>query len=304
MPYILIIPGLIILFFIWSYIEHKILVVSEYTVQSEAVGKDLCGLTFAVVADLHNASFGKNGAGLVEKILAQKPEFVIIAGDMINKRKHCYPAKALDFIREISEHYPVYYALGNHEQYFEELKDIIYDDDFIQDEKNARLVRFYEEWVAYKDELKKLGVYLLDNCSIELMYKESRLAITGLSLGSGYYDRKNRQRPDKDTIASLAGNRSREGFQILIAHNPLFFPEYVSWGADLVLSGHMHGGLVRLPIIGGIISPLFRLFPKYDAGLFNENGHFMIISRGLGSHSNMPRFLNPPELVTVKLLGR
>jgi predicted MPP superfamily phosphohydrolase len=81
----------------------------------------------------------------------------------------------------------------------------------------------------------------------------------------------------------------------------MYFKEYIGWRADLVLSGHVHGGLVRLPFIGGVISPQVRLFPKYDAGLFSEQGYNMVVSRGLGTHSYMPRFFNPPQLLVIKI---
>lgn len=303
MTYIWVLLSLIIIFVLWSYFEQKILVISKYTVHSELIGRDINGLSFVVVSDLHNTSFGKNNKRLIKKILEQKPEFVIIAGDMINKKKRCYPGKAFDFIERISEFYPVYYAFGNHEQYFEELKNIINDAESSEN-RNKNYVHLYEEWNAYKKELKKLGVHLLDNSGIELHYRDSKLTITGLSVNSDFFDRKNLQKPDKDEICSLIGSRSREGYHILIAHNPLYFKEYVAWGADLVISGHMHGGLIRLPFLGGVISPQIKLFPKYDAGQHAENNCCMVISRGLGSHSFMPRFLNPPELVQVVLLNK
>ncbi|MDI9509764.1 MAG: hypothetical protein QM217_08140, partial [Bacillota bacterium] len=81
----------------------------------------------------------------------------------------------------------------------------------------------------------------------------------------------------------------------------VYFKSYISWGADLVLSGHIHGGLIRIPFIGGLISPQIKLFPKYDGGLYVENDQYMVVSRGLGSHSFMPRILNPPEIILVSL---
>lgn len=77
---------------------------------------------------------------------------------------------------------------------------------------------------------------------------------------------------------------------MLLAHNPMFFSVYKEWGADLTFSGHLHGGYIRIPGIGGVISPQFQLFPKYDRGIFEEEGHTLCVSAGLGDHTISPRF--------------
>jgi hypothetical protein len=92
-----------------------------------------------------------------------------------------------------------------------------------------------------------------------------------------------------------------EEFSILIAHNPDYFDDYARWGADLTLSGHIHGGLVRLPFLGGVLSPKLKLFPKYDYGYFETGGKRMIITGGLGAHNPKIRINNPPELVIVTM---
>jgi len=102
-------------------------------------------------------------------------------------------------------------------------------------------------------------------------------------------------------LERLLGKKEDNIFQLLIAHNPIYFKEYINWGADLTISGHLHGGLVRLPFLRGMLSPQVKFFPRYDAGRFEENGKEMIVSRGLGSHSIMFRLFNPPELVYIRL---
>ena len=100
----------------------------------------------------------------------------------------------------------------------------------------------------------------------------------------------------------LVGKANRDRFQILLAHNPVYFEEYARWGADLVLSGHVHGGIVRLPFLGGVISPAFTLFPKYDGGKFERGDSTMLLGRGLGTHTLPVRMWNPGEIVLVTLL--
>ena len=93
----------------------------------------------------------------------------------------------------------------------------------------------------------------------------------------------------------------RSKCNILIAHNPDYFEEYAKWGADLVLSGHVHGGIMRLPFLGGVIAPSYKLFPKYDGGVFHIGKSTMLLGRGMGSHTIPFRFFNPGELYEVTL---
>jgi len=89
----------------------------------------------------------------------------------------------------------------------------------------------------------------------------------------------------------------------LIAHDPDYFPKYADWGADLVLSGHVHGGMVRVPFWGkGVVSPNVRLFPKYDGGEFTIGKSRMLLSRGLGMHTIPIRLFNPGEILEVELM--
>lgn len=295
MTYIWIFTGLILILILWSFLEQKRIVTSRYIIDSQSLGTNNKVLSFVVLADLHNKRFGKNNHSLLKKILEQKPDFVIIAGDLITKRKPCYPGNAYNLIRDLSEHYPVYYAYGNHEQTFEDLEN--HKDEALY----KKHIGLSESWSIYKEKISQLGVYLLDNKSIMLYYKDTKLTITGLSIATDYYSKGKMLELNPEEITKKIGNRNREGFQLLIAHNPIYFNNYVQWGADLTLSGHVHGGLLRLPFIGGVISPQVKLFPKYDAGQFSKNNHHMIVSRGLGSHSFMPRFLNPPELIVITL---
>ena len=97
------------------------------------------------------------------------------------------------------------------------------------------------------------------------------------------------------------GKSERDKYQVLIAHNPLYFPEYAEWGADMTVSGHVHGGIIRLPLLGGVISPAIALFPKYDGGKYMRGDKAMILSRGLGTHTIHVRFNNPGEVSVIKV---
>lgn len=322
--------GLFMLLILWSRVELKFLTTTEYMISSEKLGSEFNDLKFVVLSDLHNHSLGKDNRKLIERIDSISPDFILIAGDMVTKRHFCIPSNAFTLLKILSKKYKIYYGYGNHEQYFEQLLDNIHDLNLKETEIIQRK-SLYSTWVEYKKRLRSLGIVFLDNNQITLTKadttvrnselksnrksKNSKLLISGLSLDMVYYLRtknKDGQAPlansaagksksVEETLTAALGKKDEDIFHILIAHNPIYFEEYVNWGADLTLSGHVHGGLVRLPFLGGLISPSVKLFPKYDAGKFTKDGKTMIISRGLGTHSNMPRFLNPPELIVVHL---
>ena len=102
-------------------------------------------------------------------------------------------------------------------------------------------------------------------------------------------------------IKERIGNRDPEAFQVLLAHNPSYMKEYLAWGADLILSGHLHGGMVRIPRIGGVIGPDFVLFPKYSGEMRRVGGQTVIVSKGLGTHTIHIRLFNPAEIVVLSL---
>lgn len=106
---------------------------------------------------------------------------------------------------------------------------------------------------------------------------------------------------ETEYLNRVLGNPEKKCFNLLIAHNPDYFDAYADWGADLTVSGHVHGGLMRLPFLGGVISPKLRLFPHYDGGRFEKDGKEMILSRGLGTHTLPIRIFNPGEMVVIRL---
>ena len=150
----------------------------------------------------------------------------------------------------------------------------------------------------YCQRLEKLGVRMMKN---ETMEFTDNILITGLDMDKRFYKRFHKNPMEETYLTNTLGEKKRNKFQILLAHNPDYFEEYSKWGADLVLSGHIHGGMVRIPFLGGVVSPAFRLFPPYDGGKFFLNDSCMILSRGLGLHTIPIRIFNPGELVVVEL---
>jgi predicted MPP superfamily phosphohydrolase len=287
--------GIILFIVLWAFLEQKLLITAKHTVTSRKLPKQLDNTGFVLLADLHNSTFGKNNQRLLRRIDAMGPDFIIMAGDMINKKDICYPSSAFTLVEQLSMKYPVYYAYGNHEQKLERIGREA-SSEWSQEQK-----RYYSTWVEFKNRLGKLNVIFLDNESTVFEHNASKLRITGVSLERAYFEFNSSKELTTIDLTNLVGESHEERYQILIAHNPVYFKAYADWGADLTLSGHLHGGLMRLPGIGGVISPQAKLFPKYDHGKHTHGEHHLVVSRGLGSHSIMPRLFNIPEIIYIKL---
>ena len=252
--------------------------VVKYNLSSSKIQKEH---RYVVVSDLHNKSYGKKNEYLIEKIHELNPEAILIAGDILTAKPERSYEVALDFIKNLAKDYPIYYGMGNHETRL-----------FLYPEVYGDMGERYEK------DLNEIAVSFMRNESRECA---DHIRITGLDMKREYYKRFKKNPMDSRYLAETLGSVCEDRFEILLAHNPDYFEEYAGWGADLVLSGHVHGGMMRLPVLGGVVSPAFKLFPKYDGGLFRIGKTSMILSRGLGMHTIPIRIFNPGELILLKL---
>ena len=235
-----------------------------------------------VLADLHNKRYGRNNEKLLAAIREQKPDFIFVAGDLLTAKPGSRLEPALQLLDELVKEYPVYYGNGNHE-YRMKLYPETYGD------MSER----------YGQALGEMGIEPMVNSHVVL--SEYGLAVYGLEIDREYYRRFRIQEMDGDYLRHILGQASGELYTVLLAHNPDYFPQYAAWGADLVISGHVHGGVVRVPILNrGIIAPSLRPFPKYDGGIFKEGRSTMVLSRGLGMHTIPLRLFNPAELWVIE----
>lgn len=280
MKYILLVIAAIAVFFIIVMIyDVNRFVTVTYRIASEKLKKSY---RFVMLSDLHNKQFGKENAKLLQAIRAQKPDGILIAGDMITAKTGQNMEATLHFVQKLAEEYPVFYGQGNHEYRMELYPDTY--GDMLKD---------------FSEGLQECGLELMKNCHTDL--PEYGIAVYGVSIERKYYQRFKTLPMDADYMKELLGAPKENCFNILLAHNPDYYPQYDDWGADLVLAGHVHGGLMRLPILGGVVSPAIRLFPKYDGGLFKGKNGKMILGRGLGTHTLPIRIFNPGELIVVEL---
>lgn len=267
----------IIILWVTIYDTNRFVVV-HHTFSDKRIKKSVRAV---VLTDLHNKCYGRNNELLLQKIREQKPDFILVGGDIPTAK----PGKSLDdaisFIRELAKDYPIYYANGNHEHRMK-----LYPE------------TYGDMWERYEAALKELKVYLLENERVEL--PETGLCIYGSEIERIYYKRFKTAMMDETYMESILGKKDTRYYNILLAHNPDYFPQYAAWGADLVLSGHVHGGMVRVPFWGkGVVSPKVCLFPKYDGGLFTQDKSVMLLGRGLGMHTIPVRTFNPGELIVV-----
>lgn len=261
-----------------SEYEKEQLSVERTVVESTKIGKD-CTLVF--LSDLHNHRFGEDNRRLLDAVDKINPDLVLVGGDMMISKGGADTSVSLALLQQLAKRCPVFYGNGNHENRMRR-ETSVYGDQ-------------YESYVC---SLKNLGIKVLENRT-ELFRGD--IAVTGIDLEPGCY---RKFRPDDlnvEEIEKKVGKASLERFQILLCHSPLYFYACRNWGADLTLSGHFHGGTIRIPGLGGVMTPQYQFFLPWCAGEFMENGKYMIVSRGLGTHSINIRLNNKPQLVVVDL---
>lgn len=270
---LLICSAILILLLVYGYMENDHLKVERYELETKEIKKSL---RIVFLTDLHANEHGRENYKLVSRIRKANPNILCITGDMVVKNGG-HTEVVLSLLKRLSQEYPVYYSPGNHEIRLDQYED-------------------------YKDALLRCGIHYLENKSVFL--PDYNVRITGLDLPEYWYhkvwDKRVFSVEEMNSLVPLE-ETERPAFQLLLAHNPEYFPTYQQWGADLTLSGHIHGGIAILPFLGGVLSPSLRFFPKYDQGLKKENEKYILISRGLGLHHIKLRFFNPPELSVINL---
>lgn len=285
--YLIGITVLVFIFFSTVYHTSKsLLTVSKYTLTYENLPESFDNYKIVQISDLHNQSFGRDNKNLIKLIDSQSPDLVLISGDSVTIT-HPDFNNILKLCSYLCEKYTVLYVIGNHEQ-------------VLSDET---LKNFYSD-------LSNTGTVVLDNQKYEAVKNGQHINIYGLWYHLRFYrehesiaeSMKIKCYLTSDIINEILGIADKTEFNIILTHNPAYFESYCNWGSNLTFAGHAHGGLIRIPLVGGIFSPeRERLFPPYDAGLFTKENKNMLISRGLGNGDTGFRFFNTPELVSVTL---
>ncbi|MBP3040976.1 metallophosphoesterase [Bacillaceae bacterium Marseille-Q3522] len=276
----IVIPAILIILSV--IVSNTVLQVSHYEISSGKIHSSFDGYKILQLSDLHSSSYGRNHSGIIKKVDREDPDIVVMTGDMIDTKDTDYHV-FYQLAQQLADKYPVFFIVGNHEQNIAE-----------------------QRLLDLTDYLTSIGVHILDNEKITLSKGEQSIDLYGLWFNLRYYkDLNNKNTEDyyfgNEQIETVLGSMDDEKFTVLLAHNPVYFDTYAEWGADLVFSGHIHGGIIRIPFVGGLLSPERVFFPEYDAGIFAKNDKQMIVSRGLGNSDFGFRVFNRPEIVVVTL---
>ena len=260
---------------VWTVWSNTALELNTYTVSSEALPDAFDGYRIAHVSDLHNAEMGDGNEKLLAMLREAELDMIAITGDMIDSRNTDVEV-ALNFAEKAMQIAPCYYVTGNHE---------------------ARV----SEYDELKAGLEACGVIILENEREQIEMSGEFITILGVddpSFNTDYLFG-----DSASVVSSTLAEISTEddGFAVLLSHRPELFDTYVACGMDLTLSGHAHGGQFRLPFVGGLVAPNQGFFPKYDSGIYTENGTNMIVSRGIGNSLLPFRFNNRPEVILIEL---
>lgn len=271
---------------VFFYCQINWIKTSKYTITSAEIPQSMNGYKILLLSDLHSKRFGPSNNWLLRRIRRENPDIIVATGDMLNSTNDD-GAVFLQLAQDLKGEFPIYYIDGNHERIWQNLNGA-------------------EAFEDYVNRLQEAGVTYIKNQSITLWEGEQPVTLSGVSVPLMYYrDAKTAELEpekvfDQDRIASLLG-QADEGYHIFLAHTPQYFPYYAEWGADLVLCGHMHGGIVYIPFVGGLLSPEKTFFPKYYRGLYREKESNMIVSAGLGNNTVPFRLLNRPEICAITL---
>lgn len=263
----------------WIIWGNGALTVEEIVITSKRIPTPFTGFRMVQVSDLHHRSFGEDNQTLLDMIQKAKPDIIVLTGDFVDSR-HTDLAVALAFAKQSVKIAPTYYVTGNHE---------------------ARIT----EWQTFAAKLKISGVKILENETVQLKRDGAVITLAGVHDPMFQEDalpgasQAGTQAEMAETISDL--HLSPNTYTVLLSHRPELFDVYVANHVDLVLTGHAHGGQIRLPFIGGLVAPGQGLFPKYDAGLFEKDDTKMIVSRGLGNSIFPLRINNRPHLVVITL---
>ena len=240
--------------------------VTAYALSCPGLPEAFSGLKIALITDLHGAFLEDGGQTLARA--AAGADLIAISGDLFDRDTHL--EQVIPAIRSLCRMAPVYYVSGNHEWTVEGRREV---------------------WA----QMEEAGAILLDHRWVTLERQGASITLAGSQDPNGPAD----QASPESVFAGMPQDR----FTILLYHRNTEPQVWGPLGADLILSGHGHGGLVRLPLVGGLADAGRGLFPRYDAGVYQVQGATLVVSRGLGNNPGGFRLFNGPEMPMLTLVS-
>lgn len=266
--------------FLAVLIDNTSIYTESYSVSLEDIASPV---RIVLLSDLHGKSFGRENSRLIAKIQEQSPDAIFLDGDMIDRSAD--PTDVQELLRLIERLHkiaPVYVAPGNHE------------------------LEYMQTDASLLTQVAEAGAVVVNDSYVDVTIASQPLRIGGTMGHAFYFGRSEKEFSSSPEYQFLKAFEDTNVPKICLAHMPdtfIFNGAYSMWNVDLVLSGHTHGGLIRLPFIGGLYAPMQGWFPEYDRGYFCLGGHMqMVISAGLSGHGVIPRINNPPEIVVIDLV--
>lgn len=276
--------------------------INRYEIKKESIKsikiKDNIRIIF--LSDLHEKVFDGDNEKIIDDIFENNAEYIIFGGDMIiNSRsklnnEYLKIDNTIDFLSKVNtknlkSNKKIYYAFGNHE-----LR--------LKYSENEEKRKVFDRLVEH---IKKCNINIIDDEYYDLGPNTRLYAI---SIFKGFYNKsfifnKKSKLLTKEIINERIGSIDKNKLNIILSHSPDYADNLLDYGFDIVLSGHYHGGLIRLPIIGALFSPDLMLFPKYSYGLYKRDNKYVYVTNGLGEHFINIRFLNVPSFLELEILN-
>ena len=258
------------LFFRWS---NHALQITRWTASFPDLPQEFDGCRIVILSDLHGAVFGENNKTLFRIVTRLAPDYIFFLGDLEDSVRGPEPGYAEQIADVLSAIAPAFYITGNHEWAIGHVPEL-------------------------KARLTEHGMTVLSNSFLPLERGESTLILAGIDDPNGYAGQKSPETLAQEVRIAYGEN----AFWFLLAHRNDYFPtQYYKLGADMVFSGHGHGGLIRLPFTDGLISTGRKLFPSWTAGFYEKDGARLFVSRGIGNSGYTFRLFNRPEIVLITL---
>ena len=241
-------------------------------------------IRIAFLTDIHNCVKGEEEKRIFQLLEESDPDFVIVGGDVILGKPGENIEPGIQFIDKLSQQYNVLYGNGNHEQRIS-----------LYPEKYGDMGKKYESAIHQTKAIRLL------NQKTELTVHGIPLTVYGLDAEETFYEKGFDKKSITGELKRIFGQPDKNRYTILLAHNPRYADDYLDWGADLILSGHYHGGVMLLGKRTGLITPDFRILSGLCCGIRSRNHSQMIVSAGLGEHTIPVRIRNPREVTIVEL---
>lgn len=261
------------------YISNNILKVKRYNIKNNKIPDEFNDFKIVQISDVHSKMFGENNSILINEIKKINPDIVVMTGDIIDDSTENVVEYVKNF-EPIFKLYPTYYSIGNHERKLG-----------------------YKKYKLYIDTLKENGVNVIINGSVECKRNNSTIVISALKFRENMQPKVLTEKRKNKYISYMKAKLSsidQNNYNVLLTHDPENFEMYEKLKVDLIFSGHVHGGLIRLGKIC-LLSPRRKLFPKYGYGKHKINNTTLIVNSGMGNASIPIRMLNRPEIVLVTL---